>query len=481
MNPIIILPGIGQSKVNVYDANGNKIQSAFPPSIDAKAIINDLKGDLLKMMLFRKDKGFSDKIERIAREAMAPLATGPDGRPVMNTRAVTYKRPVSECTPDEKRHIYRMIPMEDLGEAAGEENLFFFAYNPFGNLFDTVDELHDFVAMVRERTGAEKVNFVVVSLSGVLLRAYMLRYGAAELDKVVNVVSALDGTAVVADAYEKKLKTDDPIGMLKSMGGKFAKLAELANMVPAEVMRNCIDKGYEVAAESILRNCTIMWGAVPRERFMPIFNAYLRGKGKPELEAEVCEFNEYNQDFAAHAKEAEEQYGVKFYQLCGFDKELLPVVDSSKLSSDGMINLGSSSFGTADPEAGSGSCESGCVFPDRTWFFRGQQHDDIAWNDAALSLVRAIFAGEVEDVNSSDKYPQVNGWRNVRRLKYALVPQAKKFLGDADLPDGLREELGACVEAYEALLADTAALSQEPVRALEAKFGAAFEKMKNGE
>ena len=481
MNPIIILPGIGQSIVNVVDANGNKVQSAFPPSIDAKAVIGDLKGDLLKMMLFRKDKGFSDKIAKIAGEAVAPLSTGPDGKPVMNTRAYAYNRPVSECTPDEKRHIYRMIPMEDLGEEAGEDNLFFFAYNPFGNLFDTADELNAYIAMVRERTGAEKVNLIAVSLSGVLLRAYMLRYGASELDKVVNVVSALDGTAVVADAYEKKLRTDDPIAMLKGMGGKFAKLAELANMVPAEVMRNCIDKGYAVGAESLLLNCTIMWGAIPRGRFAPIFDTYLKGKGKPELEAEVREFNEYNQDFAARAKEAEEQYGVKFYQLCGFDRELVPVVDSVKLSSDGMINLSSASFGTTDPEAGSGSCESGCVFPDRTWFFKNQQHDDIAWNDAALSLVKSILTGEVENVDSSEKFPRINGVRNTRKLKYTLVPQAKTFLAQADLPEDLRAELSACVEDYAALLGDTAAVTQEPVRALEARFSAAFEKMKSEE
>ena len=481
MNPIIILPGIGQSKVNIADANGNKVQSAFPPSIDAKAIISDLKGDLLKMMLFRKDKGFSDKIAKIAREAVAPLSTGPDGKPAMNARAVTYNKPVSECAPDEKRHIYRMIPMEELGEEAGEDNLFFFAYNPFGNLFDTVEELHAYIAMVRERTGAEKVNLIVVSLSGVLLRGYMLKYGASELDKVVNVVSALDGTAVVADAYEKKLKTDDPVGMLKSMGGKFAKVAELANMVPAEVMRNCIDKSYAVGAESLLHNCTIMWGAIPRDRFEPIYNAYLRGKGKPELEAEVSEFNEYNQDFAAHAKETEEQYGVKFYQLCGFDRELVPVVDSVKLSSDGMINLGSASFGTTEPEAGSGSCESGCVFPDRTWFFKNQQHDDIAWNDAALSLVKSILTGEVENVDSSEKFPRINGVRNTRKLKYTLVPQAKTFLAKTDLPEDIRSELSACVGSYEELLKATEAVSQEPVRTLEARFNAAFEKMKSEE
>ena len=180
-------------------------------------------------------------------------------------------------------------------------------------------------------------------------------------------------------------------------------------------------------------------------------------------------------------KEAEEQFGVKFYQLCGFDKQLVPVVDSAGLSSDGIINVGSASFGTQDPAAGSGSTDSGCVFPERTWFFKGQQHDDIAYNDAALSLVKDILTGEVSGVDSSEKYPQVNGCRNTRTLKYTLVPQARTFVSESDLPDNIRADLNACLEAYDELRNNVSALDQDAVRALESKFKAALDALRKEE
>ena len=477
--PTVILPGIGQSKVNVVDGSGKKVKSAFPPQVDTKGIIGELKGALVKMMLFRKDGGFSDKVAGIARDVIGPLACGPDGKPAANVRAVTYEKPLSECTPDEKRFIYKMVPMEELGEAIGEDNLFYFAYNPFGNLFDTAEDLNRYIAMVKERTGSDKVNLVVVSISGVLLRAYLMKYGADEFSKIVNVVSALDGTSVVADAYERKLRLDNPVGVIKSMGGRFAQFAEAAAMVPANVMTAVIDKCYEAGADMLLRNSTIMWGAIPRERFAPIFDAYLKNAGKPELEAQVTAFNEYDRYFSEHALAAEAESGVRFYQLCGYDLKLMSVIDSENESSDGMINVASASFGAKQVSAGEEVTAEGCVFPDRTWFFKGQQHDNIAFNDAALALVKGIILGEVENVESSHAFPQFNGFRNVKKLKYTLVPRANELLQRTDLPADIRTGIKDCLAAYAELLDSTFILANDAVRAIESKLSEILDKVRD--
>ena len=48
--PVIILPGIGQSRVQVIDESGNAVRDAWPISADAEKLMGPLKGPLMKMM-----------------------------------------------------------------------------------------------------------------------------------------------------------------------------------------------------------------------------------------------------------------------------------------------------------------------------------------------------------------------------------------------------------------------------------------------
>ena len=85
-NPVIIIPGLGRSKLVLCDDSGNKIKNAWPFELDTKAILDKLKGSLMKLMLFRKDAGFSDRIADIVREVAEPLALNPDGRKKHNIK-----------------------------------------------------------------------------------------------------------------------------------------------------------------------------------------------------------------------------------------------------------------------------------------------------------------------------------------------------------------------------------------------------------
>ena len=50
--PCIILPGIGQSKVEMLDGNGNKVKMAWPLDFDTDQLLPALKGPMMKMMIF---------------------------------------------------------------------------------------------------------------------------------------------------------------------------------------------------------------------------------------------------------------------------------------------------------------------------------------------------------------------------------------------------------------------------------------------
>ena len=48
--PCIVLPGIGQSKVELLDKKGEKVKMAWPLDVNGDALLGSLKGSLMKMM-----------------------------------------------------------------------------------------------------------------------------------------------------------------------------------------------------------------------------------------------------------------------------------------------------------------------------------------------------------------------------------------------------------------------------------------------
>ena len=470
-NPVILIPGIGQSKLIVTDENGNKIKDAWPFELDEKALMNDLKGALMKMLIFRKDGGFSDKVAGIVQDISDPLAVNPDGSKKHRVRPVSFPKSVAECSEGEKKYIYKMIPFEELGEKIGEENLFFFAFDPFGDLYDTASSLDEFVAFVKKKTGSEQVNLVAVSVGGVVLKAYWQQYGDKnDVDKVLNVVSALDGTQLVADIFESKLALGDPASLLTSLGGKAASLASSIGMLPAEIIQTTIEKSLAVLKNNLVNSCTSMWGLIPNDRFDAIFGSFFADGGNDILRVKVQSLHEYSLLFADKMK------GKNFYQLCGFGKPLVPVAESADTCSDGVVDTASASFGATCTGVTQRPDVSTCAFPDTTWFFEGQGHDAIAYNDVALSLAVKILTGEIESVRQSPEYPQLNGTRNIKKLKYTLIPQAKEALGQANGAE--KDELEACLAEYEAIGKRTVIENDDDVKSLEARLEAALQAAK---
>lgn len=458
-NPVIVIPGIGQSKLILADEQGNKIKNAWPVEIDSKAIVDELKGSLMKMMLFRKDAGFSDKIAGIAQEACEPLAVNADGTKKHNIVTVSYNKSVAQCSEDEKKFIYKMIPMEALRDSVGEDKLFYFSYDPFGDAFDIASKLDEFVSFVKSETACEKVNFICVSLGGVVLRAYLDLFSAKnDIEKVVNVVSALDGSSLIADIFDNKLLLDDPASLLDSIGGKAASMSSVIGMLPAEVINNTIEKCLSVLKKSLILNCTMMWGSVPADRFSAIADSF--SDMDSTLRAKITRLYDFTVKFPAKAKELAAN-GMKFYQICGYGNGIVPVCQSKDISSDGMIDVSSASVSFHKVSVGTEPVAANSAFPERTWFFNKMSHNDAAYNDVVLSLARDILTGNVDAV--CDKYPQFNGTRNIKKLKCVLIPKAEKAVAD-----GIHvKELEKAIADYERLLTETIITDDDNVKELE--------------
>lgn len=431
--PCVILPGIGQSKVEMVDGDGKKIKMAWPLDIDGEELLNELKSSLMKMMLFRRDAGFSDKVKSVITKAVDPIISNPDGTMKNRLRVVSYPRSLAECSSDEKRYIYRMVPLQMLSERIGEENLFFFAYNSFGDTYETAKELSDFIDMVKEKTGSDKVNLVPVSLGGALSTAYFeLFRHKKDVKRVMYFVAALGGSHLIADIMEKNVRTENGVSMIEMlMNSETAnKVDSFLKLLPAGVFETTISKVLDAINDNVLFNSLSMWGIIPPERYKALADKFLSDEKHLCLRKKADRFYEYRLNFPKTVRELEAE-GVEFFAVCGYGLQLLALAGSDKMSSDGIINISSTSMGALSSELGEkltefpeegrvcrdkahnhlspdGTLDAAYgLWPETTWYFASQRHDDTAYNDKALGIAARVLSDDsFTDIYSDSEFPQ---------------------------------------------------------------------------
>lgn len=420
--PCVILPGIGQSKVELLDKNGNKVKMAWPLDVNGEELLGKLKGPMMKMMLFRKDAGFSDKVADVVREAVDPLAVKEDGTMKNRLRTVTYPS-LAECTEQEKRYIYRMVPMQKLTEIIGEENLYFFAYNSFGQPYETAKDLDEYIQRVKAETGSDKVNLVPVSLGGALSTAYFDAYGYKnDVKRVMYFVACLEGSRLIGDILSKNIDTTSIVPVIELLASKtLAEKAEsLLKMLPAGVEELTMQKALDALLETVIVNCPSMWSIIPPDMYPLLAEKYLSGKKVAAVREQADRYFAAQKNIRGIITERMNN-GTEFFAVAGYDMQLVPISASTTISSDTIIHTASCTLGatlaplgeTLDREEGEYISPDKCVdastgfLKDTTWYFKGQQHDATAYNDTALEVAKRVLSDDsFRDVRSDASLPQ---------------------------------------------------------------------------
>ncbi|MCH5197660.1 MAG: alpha/beta fold hydrolase [Oscillospiraceae bacterium] len=426
--PVVIVPGIGQSRVEQIDDQGNFVKRAWPLSVKSDALMDKLKGPFMKMMLFRRDMGFTDAAAGLVKDVISGVATSSDGSMRQNLRAVTYNYPLSECSDDEKRYIIKMAPVKELAEKIGEENIFFMAYNSFEKPYSVAGQLADFIAYVKEKTGSDKVNILALSLGGAMLTAYLDEYGAKDIHRIVYMVPALQGSKTVTDIFNKNIKTDDASSLIKALTNE--KTAQSAgavfSMLPEGILGKLADKALSVLIDDVLTGSGAVWALLPPEDYEEIADKYIGDTAHAALRKETDRYHLAQKNLRNTLLSLQKE-GVGIYICACFSLPLMKGLGSSdEYSSDGIINISSASLGARAAAPGKELEESEIndknflspnrnldasfgAFPDNTWYFEGQFHDSIAYNNTALNIAfLALSEEEFKDIHSNGNISQFN-------------------------------------------------------------------------
>lgn len=489
--PTVIIPGISQSisyladddGYPMYSENGTELSGGLlilDTSNLAPTIGNYLAAPLMRALIMQNDndKKLQEAVTKTVKELFAIQASDYNGEPVNNLQTVSYDTSVAEMSEDDRDYFYRMIPMKRLtedtidattGEVVTEaciddSLLYLYAFPLIGDPMESAAGLDEYIQFVKEDTGMDKVNIVTISLGGTILTAY-LEYmkdkdpNYTDVNRIINVVSCLQGTDVMGDFYMRNFNLDDefffqeflPMIMTEMNGS--ATLGYIINValhiMPREVVYSILTGAVDGIIETLMLNCPQFWAMIPADRFDDVQAKYSfiwdtedENYGNQVLANKIDAFHQAALNLEENLKAFASRDNRLVHFVAGYDLDysaqdycfFAAMKSSETTNSDAIIDIDSTTLGARYAIAGEvlpdeilfsddarvspdGSIDiSTCAFPDNVWLFHGQHHE-VGRNDVVISLIGKLVTGEIKTVNDlSDQYPQFNGNRNTRNI-----------------------------------------------------------------
>ncbi|MCL2507772.1 MAG: alpha/beta hydrolase [Oscillospiraceae bacterium] len=502
--PGIVIPGIFQSDTFMLDENGEMVtDSNGKPltqlmvdlgTMDIVKIVFKAIVPLLLTLVLQRDMKLSDTVGALVADVLSGNAKDNDGNHINNIGVVKYKKSLAACSEKEKNDIYNTIPLKGYSDIAGEDHLYFFAYNSFDSIEALADELYEFIQQVKQETGHSKINIAPISQGGTIANMLFEKYPqvADDLNRVVYIVPALDGSMLVGEIVSGNFIKDDDMlyaRLFPMLVGEDNWMSYFINIalraLPKNVTFAIIDKTVESLLQTVILNCTALWALVPQRYYPALAEKYLSGSDRQKIKAETERYYQAQVNSRANILKMQAD-GVKFFNIVDYDFLLYPLFSGwDTVNGDGVIHLDSSSIGAVSGAVGEklpeGYVEKGTycdcggshISPDgivdasagvlceTSFYFKGQDHEGTGRNDVIMRLAIELLSDEnFTSVHSyPDAYPQFNVGRESKGLRNSL-PWIKD-IDQSALSDEDKAELNAAIEQCEAMLAKTVVVPGE--------------------
>lgn len=541
--PVIIIHGIGQNDTYVLDDEGNRLLDSeggyvtgWPLEVDIQTAILDILPSLLSSIFLRKDMGLSEAMRKGAHDLLYAIHKDNEGNYENNIEVPCFKGSMAEMPEDLKQLYYRRVPVQKCGEIIGEDNLYFFGYDSLGDIETTTKLLHEFITeTVLPQTGAKKVNLCPISLGGTVAVSYMGMYKEDYdlIKKIVYVVPAINGSDIVGDLLvgDLSIAEDEALyfDLLQTlMGDSYGTylINMLLRLLPEDILRTALYALVDGVVETLCRNTTQLWALCPIEYYEEAREKWISDSEHTVIAKKVDTFMQSRRDFEKNQNAFINQ-GGKVYDIVCYGLPMFPLTKNYKTeNTDGIIQSSSTSMGATFADLGKTLGEDykavgtycsnsyhnhlspdGVVdpttglLPCTTWFFEGQSHEALQYNDVCLSLATELMVDDnmVDVYSNPSAYPQYNGSRSIKNVDRMIeeyekadkskIEKEKLVVIENAIADVQAEKANTVIDeekwqavskALESALADAGIVEISEVSAFETVFTSLTKKMNLG-
>ena len=495
--PVIIVHGMSQNNTYLVDENGEWVPdetgyvTGWPLEIDVMPLVKRALPNMLLSIMFRKDVGLTDAMYEGTYNALSLIEKDNDGKYINNIEVPCYEMPMSELPEDVKEEYYTFLPIQELSEIIGEDDVYYFGYDSLGDVMHETEKLHHYIHdVVLPKSPNGQVKLCHISLGGTLAINYLETYPEDYelIKKMVFVIPAIDGSDIIGDLLTGNLSVfyDDNTlyeDLFVTLLGE-TPLAYLLNVVlrilPSDVLKSALGGLANGLVDIAALRSTMIWALCPDAYYEEAKEIWL--EDNDEL-AGILEDVEYFMNARANFEEnlfELRDTGCEIFNLACYDVNLFPLCKEYKTkNADRVIHAESPAMGATfanlgetlgeDYKAVGTYCSDpthnhlspdGVVdattglLPCTTWYFKAQAHEQLPENDVALTLaIRVMADNNMKDVYSNPAFPQFNEGRltfNARDNVEAWNEADKSNLSADEIA-----KIEAAVAKIEALLNET--------------------------
>ncbi len=495
--PVIIVHGMSQNNTYLVDENGEWVPdetgyvTGWPLEIDVMPLVKRALPNMLLSIMFRKDVGLTDAMYEGTYNALSLIEKDNEGKYINNIEVPCYEMPMSELPEDVKEEYYTFLPIQELSEIVGEDDVYYFGYDSLGDVMHETEKLHHYIHdVVLPKSPNGQIKLCHISLGGTIAINYLETYPEDYelIKKMVFVIPAIDGSDIIGDLFTGNLSVfyDDNTlyeDLLVTLLGE-TPLAYLLNMVlrilPSDVLKSALGGLANGLVDIAAVRSTMLWALCPDAYYEEAKSIWL--EDNEELSG-ILEDVEYFMNARANFEEnlfALRDTGCEIFNLACYDVNLFPLCKEYRTkNADRVIHAESPAMGATfanlgetlgdDYKAAGTYCNNPAhnhlspdgvvdattgLLPCTTWYFKAQAHEQLPENDVALGLaIRAMTDNNMKDVYSNPAYPQFNEGRltyNARDNIEAWNEADKSALSAEQIA-----EIEAAVAKIEELLGET--------------------------
>ena len=458
--PVVLVHGIGQNDTYVLDENGNRqyaedgsYLNGWPLEVNIEGALKTILPTLLGSVFLRHDLGLAEAMNKGAKELLFAVQKDNEGNYKNKVEVPCFRGSMAEMTKEMKDFCYSRIPVQLAGQIIGEDKVFYFGYDSLGDVEKNAASLHEYIRnVVMPKSGATKVNICPISMGGSVAVEYlqMFKEDYDIIKNIVYVVPAIDGSDIVGGLLTGKLSIEDNDALYFDlieilMGENYTSylINMLLRLLPKKILKTALYALADGAVDALVRTTTQLWALCPTEYYPEAREKWLTDDNYKAIREKVDYFMEARADFEKNQNELISK-GASIYDIVCYDLPIFPLAPEYKTSnSDGIIQCTSTSMGATFADLGTtlgdGYKAKGTycnnpahnhlspdgmvdpttgLLPCTTWYFKGQSHEQLQYNDVCLSLATMLMIDDnmVDVYSNPEAYPQYNGERSIRNV-----------------------------------------------------------------